>query len=339
MSAVTIRKSTRKFVDDTVNSLRRSSFSMKSWKLFLVTVKTLAVFLTEDLFTIRIQPRPLTRLETDIDMPTGFRRPDTLRDLRKFLNPILPDPPSVETGPDQGAIGQDARDKLETRSLDPMNGIERLAADQNFDNGNMFQFMPSEVSPEPTLTETKNTIHEVSTGASRKPELQFGEGLICVWSNPTVTEGIFGSRNISRWERRDVWGDSHAGSSRYEMPELTLNDCFDEFSSVEALDGEQAWFCPRCDKIVPAKTTLDLWRVPEILIIQLKRFDAARNRKVDTFIKFPITDLDLTDRIGDKGWLIEASKGLPLVYDLVAVANHCGGLQGGHWTANEIGRA
>src|SRR5271170_8254851 len=139
MSAVTIRKSTRKFVDDTVNSLRRSSFSMKSWKLFLVTVKTLAVFLTKDLFTIRIQPRPMTRLETDIDMPTGFQRPDNLRDLEKFLNPILSDPPSVETAPDQDTVGRDARDSLETRSLEPMDGIQGLAADQNLDRRDMFE--------------------------------------------------------------------------------------------------------------------------------------------------------------------------------------------------------
>ena len=260
-------------------------------------------------------------------MPTGFQRPDNLRDLEKFLNPIRSDPPSVETAPDQDTVGRDARDSLETKSLEPMDGIQRLAADQNLDTRDMFEFIPSEVSPA--------TIHQdMSTGASRNAELKFGEGLICVWSNPTITERIFGRRNVSHGEHRDVWKDFHCGNSRYEIPELTLNDCFDQFSSVEDLDGEQAWFCPRCERIVPAKTTLDLWRVPEILIIQLKRFDPARNRKVDIFIDFPVTELDLTARVGDKRWLTEVSKGLPLTYDLIAIASHSGGLHGGHWTAN-----
>src|SRR5271154_3875665 len=259
----------------------------------------------------------MTRLETDIDMPTGFQRPDNLRDLEKFLNPILSDPPSVETVPDRVTVGRDARDSLETRSPEPMDEIQRLAADQNSDTRDMFEFISSEVSP--------ITIHQdTSTGAGRNAELKFGEGLICVWSNPAITERIFGRRNVPHWEHRDVWKDFHGGNSRYEMPELTLNDCFDQFSSVEDLDGEQAWFCPRCERIVPAKTTLDLWRVPEILIIQLKRFDLARNRKVDIFIDFPVTELDLTARVGDKRWLMEVSKGLPLTYDLIAIASHSG---------------
>jgi ubiquitin carboxyl-terminal hydrolase 4/11 len=60
----------------------------------------------------------------------------------------------------------------------------------------------------------------------------------------------------------------------------------------------------------------------------------VRNRKVDTFVDYPVKDLDLTDRIGDKEWLNEVSEGQRLMYDLFAVAKHSGGLYGGHYTAD-----
>jgi len=267
-------------------------------------------------------------------MPTNFQRSDTLQDLRQFLDPIPSDPQKKQPS-DHGPVTQDSGNGLETSTgLQPMEGVEQPAAIQNFDGDSIYDFLDySKPSSNLTRTESKNTSR---TRATRIPELRFGEGLICVWSDPIVYERIFGDRNATHWDHCDVWKDPLGGGSKDEIPALSLNDCFNEFSTIEDLDGEGAWFCPRCDMIVPAKTTLELWRVPEIFIIQLKRFDPARNRKVDTFIEFPVTDLDLTSRIGDQGWLTEVSKGLPLVYDLFAVANHWGGLHGGHWTASAL---
>jgi ubiquitin carboxyl-terminal hydrolase 4/11/15 len=77
-----------------------------------------------------------------------------------------------------------------------------------------------------------------------------------------------------------------------------------------------------------ATKTLDIWTVPDILIIHLKRFSGFRSfrDKIDDKVDFPVEGLDLTGKVGfpeDKS----------LVYDLFAVDNHFGGLGGGHYTA------
>ena len=98
---------------------------------------------------------------------------------------------------------------------------------------------------------------------------------------------------------------------------------------------DDLWYCPRCKEHRQAKKTLQLWRVPDIFAVHLKRFSANRGfrDKLDNLIEFPQVDLDLTDRVGDKKWVADERGGEKLIYDLFAVDNHYGGLGGGHYTA------
>ena len=68
---------------------------------------------------------------------------------------------------------------------------------------------------------------------------------------------------------------------------------------------------------------MELYSVNEVIIIHLKRF--RNNRKIENFVEFPLEGLDLTDYLPQKE---EKS-----IYDLFAVANHVGGLHGGHYFA------
>ncbi|EEB88127.1 hypothetical protein MPER_14214, partial [Moniliophthora perniciosa FA553] len=45
-----------------------------------------------------------------------------------------------------------------------------------------------------------------------------------------------------------------------------------------------------------ATKRFDLWKVPDILVVHLKRFSNSRmlRDKIDVFVDFPIEDLDLT---------------------------------------------
>jgi len=72
----------------------------------------------------------------------------------------------------------------------------------------------------------------------------------------------------------------------------------------------------------------DLWSLPEVLIIHLKRFSYNRywRDKIDTVIDFPVKNLDMTP------YVINSSHG-QAVYDLISVSNHYGGMGGGHYTA------
>lgn len=283
----------------------------------------------EGLFTIRIQHAFLKPWEAQVWMPTQFHSPDTLRDLEKCLG----DHGSSWSwiGKQQshhGGDGSGGLDLYSTAELSPTSNMSRLTGVQQSHTRETFEY---NLSPEisPNLARTgDNTLRY-----SKRKELLFGEGLICVWSDRNF-ERILDDRNVTCWIPRDVWKNPQDRLSNPDFSELTLNHCFDEFSSVENLDGERAWFCPHCEEMVPAKTSLHLWRIPEILIVQLKRFDPGRGGKVDELIKFPVMDFDLTNRIGDKSWLKEISPERQLMYDLFATANHSGRLCGGHWTAN-----
>jgi ubiquitin carboxyl-terminal hydrolase 4/11/15 len=109
---------------------------------------------------------------------------------------------------------------------------------------------------------------------------------------------------------------------------VTLQDCFEETSKEEILSQENAWYCDRCKEHRLASKQLEIWTIPDILVIHLKRFSASRNfrDKIDILIDFPKEGLDLTGKVG-------VSEGKELIYDLFGVDNHYGGLGGGHYTA------
>jgi len=88
-------------------------------------------------------------------------------------------------------------------------------------------------------------------------------------------------------------------------------------------------YCPGCKEHQQASKKLDLWRLPEILIIHLKRFSYSRytKNKLETFVDFPIHDLDLSKYFGHR------CQDVPHNYRLYAISNHYGSLGGGHYTA------
>merc|ERR1712027_90049 len=89
--------------------------------------------------------------------------------------------------------------------------------------------------------------------------------------------------------------------------------------------GEDAWYCPNRKKHQQATKKFDLWALPCMLVISLKRFSYNRywRDKLDTPVEFPTRGLDMSP------YVINQNHG-PAVYDLVAVSNHYGGMGGGH---------
>jgi ubiquitin carboxyl-terminal hydrolase 4/11 len=109
---------------------------------------------------------------------------------------------------------------------------------------------------------------------------------------------------------------------------MNLEECFEETSKAEVLTEDNAWYCPNCKERRLASKQLELWTVPDILVIHLKRFSSGRGLrdKIDALVDFPVEGLDLSGRVG-------VDEGNNLIYDLFAVDNHYGGLGGGHYTA------
>ncbi|TYH51022.1 hypothetical protein ES332_D10G245500v1 [Gossypium tomentosum] len=111
---------------------------------------------------------------------------------------------------------------------------------------------------------------------------------------------------------------------------LSLYTCLEAFLREEPLVPEDMWYCPQCKEQRQASKKLDLWRLPEVLVIHLKRFSYSRSmkHKVETFVNFPIHDFDLTNYVADK----RSSRSQ--LYELYALTNHYGGMGSGHYTAH-----
>ncbi|XP_042511802.1 ubiquitin carboxyl-terminal hydrolase 8-like [Macadamia integrifolia] len=116
---------------------------------------------------------------------------------------------------------------------------------------------------------------------------------------------------------------------RRPQESVSLYACLEAFLKEEPLGPEDMWYCPGCKKPQQASKKLDLWRLPEIFVIHLKRFSYSRflKNKLETYVDFPIHDLDLSTYISHNN--IHSSNR----YMLYAVSNHYGGMGGGHYTA------
>ncbi|XP_041744119.1 ubiquitin carboxyl-terminal hydrolase 4-like [Coregonus clupeaformis] len=109
---------------------------------------------------------------------------------------------------------------------------------------------------------------------------------------------------------------------------VALRECIDLFTTMETLGEHDPWYCPTCKKHQQATKKFDLWSLPRILVVHLKRFSYNRcwRDKLDTVVDFPVRDLNMSEFVCDP-------KAGPYVYDLIAVSNHYGGMGGGHYTA------
>lgn len=112
----------------------------------------------------------------------------------------------------------------------------------------------------------------------------------------------------------------------------------DNFRKDEILDGENKWYCAKWKDHVKARKKMDLYKLPPVLIVHLKRFlkndhesSFFRNasRKITELVDFPIKSLDLSEYL-----INEEEKKEEWMYDLYGVSNHMGKLHGGHYTAS-----
>lgn len=123
------------------------------------------------------------------------------------------------------------------------------------------------------------------------------------------------------------------------QPRVTLTQCLDAFTRDEILDKADAWHCPRCKKPRKASKRLSISRLPQVLLIHLKRFSfkGPFTDKITAHVQVPTTNLDLTNYMPPplppgaipKGAPVSASQQPPYVYDLYACVHHFGSLTGG----------
>jgi hypothetical protein len=115
----------------------------------------------------------------------------------------------------------------------------------------------------------------------------------------------------------------------------TLQDCLELYLQTDILDGANQWYCEKCKEHVDATRKIDIWIIPPILIIHLKRFKyddfGQRGSKNNETLEYPMEQWDLAKFVLGQGSDVPC-------YDLYAVSNHLGGLGGGHYTAYALNR-
>lgn len=100
---------------------------------------------------------------------------------------------------------------------------------------------------------------------------------------------------------------------------IPLSECINNFTTTEKLGADDSWYCPACKMHQEATKKFDLWQLPNVLIIHLKRFSYSRywRDKLDTLVDFPLTELDMGVHV------INNPDKKPMLYDLIAVICLC----------------
>uniref|UniRef100_A0A6S8PAR9 ubiquitinyl hydrolase 1 n=1 Tax=Amphora coffeiformis TaxID=265554 RepID=A0A6S8PAR9_9STRA len=126
---------------------------------------------------------------------------------------------------------------------------------------------------------------------------------------------------------------------------VSLDECFQTFIKPERLDNRNMWYCSKCKDHVRAMKTMELWRLPDVLVVHLKRFEfrnVLRRDKLETFVDFPVDNFDMSRHCGSTQQSTFVNEHTPAIYDLFGVVNHYGRMGFGHYTAfcrewNELG--
>ena len=136
-------------------------------------------------------------------------------------------------------------------------------------------------------------------------------------------EDILKIQREDEYLKKNNMKKSEEDSKNKKNKKMNLDELLTNFSQIEKLSKDNEWYCPKCKKFQLADKKMEIYSISEVVIIHLKRF--RNNRKIENHVEFPIEGLDLTKYL--------PKKEEKYIYDLFAVANHSGGLQGGHYYA------
>jgi ubiquitin carboxyl-terminal hydrolase 4/11/15 len=109
---------------------------------------------------------------------------------------------------------------------------------------------------------------------------------------------------------------------------VSIYDCLDLLSHPKQLDEDNKWYCPKCKQHVQARKKMDIYKLPQVLVVHIMRFKESGyyRTKNNKTVTFPIEGLDMSS-------YVLGPQEKPIIYDLYAVSNHFGSMSFGHYTA------
>lgn len=89
---------------------------------------------------------------------------------------------------------------------------------------------------------------------------------------------------------------------RQQTEPINLHDCLEAFTKEEQLGDEEKYYCSKCKQHQLASKKLQIWRLPPILIVHLKRFQLLNGRWVKShkIVRFPFHHFDPTDYLASE---------------------------------------
>lgn len=223
-----------------------------------------------------------------------------------------------------------------------MNDDEQRLLGENTDTETNWDNLHGIFASVDNLAPTENSsypgsVSETQMGPESKIEPFCVDGndlLVIDWNNDAYNH-YFDHANKRLWEEISYVSNPELEANKRKLAAqqkatISLYDCLRNFSTPEVLGDQDLWYCPRCKDHRRATKTILVWSTGDILTIHLKRFQSARSLsdKINMVVDFPIEGLDITDFVTSS-----QIEGNQLVYDLIGVDNHYGGLGGGHYTA------
>eukprot|EP00794_Sanderia_malayensis_P010030 gene10030-11054_t len=132
-----------------------------------------------------------------------------------------------------------------------------------------------------------------------------------------------------------LWNLARLESTIYN--EAASLDCLQRFVEVEELAETERYMCPKCNKRQPSTKKYWLTSLSNVLCLHLKRFRYTHfgRNKVDTYVKFPLHDLNMNSFLSKQSSRQKENRpsGKSNIYDLAAIVVHHGsGLGSGHYT-------
>jgi ubiquitin C-terminal hydrolase len=114
--------------------------------------------------------------------------------------------------------------------------------------------------------------------------------------------------------------------SSHDTDKVDLYDCLDEFVKPEFIGGDNKWYHEDRKEYLEIQKKISFWSFPKIFVITLKRFSSCGSEKIYDFVDFPLTNFDVSK-------YASGNNPIQYIYNLYAVCNHYGEVQGGHYNA------
>lgn len=138
----------------------------------------------------------------------------------------------------------------------------------------------------------------------------------------TVVKEIFGGALQSQVKCLSCGVESNKVDEIMDMSLDVLNssslkECLQKFFQAETLDGNNKYKCENCNKLVAARKQMSLLQAPNILVIQLKRFEGIFGGKIDKTIAFE-------EVLVLSSYMCKASKEKHAEYNLFGTIVHSG---------------